>query len=98
LGKTETVEEFLARGGVITKLPMVEEQYKSPVVKSNTVMGVDGVMTLPEGAFYYAEKRKKKKKKPDPEKLKELLNDLPDNLRNELSNELAEKEEAKTDG
>lgn len=68
MSKKETVEEFLARGGKITQCPAApspsdEEQRTNPTVATNATM-----MTLAEGALYYAESRaklKEPKKKED---------------------------------
>lgn len=70
MSKKETVEEFLARGGVVTKCPAaplpeeVTSNRASPAPAANATM-----MSLSEGALYYAESRakpKERKKKADP--------------------------------
>jgi hypothetical protein len=68
MSKKETIEEFLARGGQITKcaaapLPNEEESRINPTSATSSTM-----MTLGEGALYYAESRakpKERKKKED---------------------------------
>jgi hypothetical protein len=68
MSKKETIEEFLARGGQITKcaaapLPNEEENRINPTSATSSTM-----MTLGEGALYYAESRakpKERKKKED---------------------------------
>ncbi len=68
--KKETIEEFLQRGGTITKCepaPLPDEvtaNRASPAPAANSTM-----MSLAEGALYYAESRakpKERKKKEDP--------------------------------
>lgn len=62
MAKRETVEEFLARGGVIQKLAPVEEteeeKNKQPTTLPKT--GVASMMSLSEGSLYYAEQKAKK--------------------------------------
>lgn len=63
MAKRETVEEFLARGGVITKCPAQgvaeEEDHKvNPTTVTGSVM-----MSLAEGALYYSESKAKKERK-----------------------------------
>lgn len=65
MSKRETVEEFLARGGTITKLPaqqVPEEEAKVTSTKS----GGAQMLSLSDGGLYYAEGKAKKapKKKP----------------------------------
>jgi hypothetical protein len=68
MSKKETLEEYLKRGGVITKLPSgpspEEEHRVASAPNASTTM-----MSLGEGALFYAEgnaKRKEKKKKIEP--------------------------------
>lgn len=64
MSKRETIEDFLARGGKITKCeaaPLPEEEQgnrASPAPAANATM-----MTLAEGALYYAESRAKPKER-----------------------------------
>ena len=64
MSKRETVEEFLARGGKITKCeaaPLPEEvtsNRASPTPAASSTM-----MSLSEGALYYAESRAKPKER-----------------------------------
>lgn len=64
MSKKETIEEFLARGGQITKcasapLPDEEEDNRTnPTSATSSTM-----MTLAEGALYYAESRAKPKER-----------------------------------
>ncbi len=64
--KVETVEEFLARGGKITKIPPAEAKNEDAVVRPTTAHGIHQ-MSLDEGAHYFAEiKKKKSRRKKDP--------------------------------
>lgn len=63
MAKRETVEEFLARGGTITKCPSVpvpaEEDHRvNPTSTTGATM-----MTLGEGALYYSESKARKERK-----------------------------------
>jgi hypothetical protein len=60
--KTETIQEYLARGGAINKLPMKqEEKKKEPQLKQNA-QGPAVLMTYDEADLYYGEGKKKKAK------------------------------------
>ncbi len=63
MSKKETIEEFLARGGQITKCasaptPDEEDNRTNPTSATSSTM-----MTLAEGALYYAESRAKPKER-----------------------------------
>ncbi len=58
--RKETVEEYLARGGKITKIPYVPPEQKANKLKTNTSGGLPTLMSLDEGAHFFAEKKKKK--------------------------------------
>lgn len=80
----ELMEEFLAKGGKIQKLPTVP--YEADHKVSSTVKKVPELKTLPQGEFLYGEVRKSKRKKvknPDytdidmsliPDHIKKLIN------------------------
>jgi hypothetical protein len=51
--KEETLEEFLARGGVIQKIPMYE--YKTDNMVKATTVYIPHLLDLSEGAMYYSE-------------------------------------------
>lgn len=59
--KTETVEEFLNRGGKITKIEpiLVKEEKHNVPWKAPSIADA---MTLAEGQFYFAQKSKRKSK------------------------------------
>lgn len=75
MSKKETIEEFLARGGVITKCdpaPLPDEDLgpkANPTPTANATM-----MTLGEGALYYAESRAKPKERKKKEDVIESIN------------------------
>jgi hypothetical protein len=50
--KVETIEEFLARGGQITKVPSVVPENNKNIVNSKTTIGHD-MMSLGEGEFLF---------------------------------------------
>lgn len=79
MSKRETVEEFLARGGQVTKCPAQErpdeESRTNPTTTASSTM-----MTLAEGALFYSESKAKKERKKKAEK--EInLDALPPHLR-----------------
>lgn len=64
MSKKETVEEFLARGGTVTKCPPApspEEELSNRV--SSTVSSGATMMSLAEGALFYSESRAKPKER-----------------------------------
>jgi hypothetical protein len=64
MSKRETVEEYLQRGGAITKCPSVlspEEELTNRV--SSTVGASSTMMSLAEGALFYSESRAKPKER-----------------------------------
>ncbi len=83
--KQETVEEFLARGGEIQKIPPAEPVKETINVK-RTVTGPVNLMTLQEGALLFTEKvkRKKKDKNLDKNEVDYWSNQLPDNVKKKL--------------
>jgi hypothetical protein len=58
--KTETYEEFIARGGKVEKLPNMSQPLSSSM---RTAQKTVELKTLEEGEFLYGEKRAKKKAK-----------------------------------
>jgi len=63
--KSETIEEFLARGGKIEKIPYVEPENKTEPVRTNPTGGLPSIMSLSDGAHFFGETRKKKPTKDD---------------------------------
>lgn len=61
--KTESIAEFLARGGKITKVPAHEPvAKKSESVKSIAAGGPASLMTLDQADLFYGEHKKRKVK------------------------------------
>jgi len=58
--KTETMEEFIARGGEVTIVPAEEVQEPTPMIRGTTG-GLPTIMSLSDGAYYFGETRKKNK-------------------------------------
>lgn len=58
--KTETIDEFLARGGKITVLDFIQPEKTPHSVPSPPPRQAD-LMTLSDGQFYFAQKSKRKK-------------------------------------
>ena len=83
--KKESLEEYKARGGVVTKCPPVKAPHSASPrrVKSS---GASSIMTLEEGDLFYGEKtkRSKKSKKIDKKEVDELLTFLPEEMRKKL--------------
>jgi len=78
--KVESIEEFLARGGVITVLPPEAKTLKEKPTKQDSNGGPAVILTLDEYDTYYGEVKTSKKK---PKKPKATLdfNALPEHLR-----------------
>ena len=76
--KTETIAEFLARGGVITRLPAQEPTTKPECIKSSSAGGPAVFLSMGEADLFYGEHKQKKAKKA---KAAFNVNDLPEALR-----------------
>ena len=88
--KTETIEEFLARGGSIKKLPTVKVDQQPDVVKKVTTGGPVTIMSLEEADLFYGEARKGSKPKKAQPSLKINLDALPEALKVKFINKLKE--------
>lgn len=93
--KTETVAEFLARGGTITRVPEASRE-PAPDVVRKTVTGPANLMTLDEADLFFGEARKGAKPKKVKPSLKIDLNALPPALRAKFVAKL--REEANAEG
>lgn len=74
--KTETVKEFIARGGQITVIPPVKPEEAKIVVSHNNHISYD-LMSLGEGEFMFGESRAKTKpmkKRINDEEFTKILN------------------------
>lgn len=82
MSKRETIEEFLARGGKITKCepaPMPDEETTNRVMP--TPNAASTMMSLGEGALYYSESRAKPKERKSTKKVESInLAALPPHL------------------
>lgn len=94
--KVETVEEYLARGGNVTKLPPAETIRQPDVTRKTVASGPANIMSLEEADLFYGEARKGSKPKKAKPSLKIDLNALPEALRAKFINKL--KEEADGEG
>ena len=56
--KTETLQEYLARGGKITRVESSQPEPQVETIKSTT-SGLPTVMTLQDGALFFSESNKK---------------------------------------
>mgnify|MGYP000924453705 CR=1 FL=1 len=64
MSKKETIEEFLARGGKITKCDPAPQSNEEEDNRTNPTSAASStMMTLAEGALYYAESRAKPKER-----------------------------------
>ena len=79
--KVETVEEFLARGGTVTKVEYQEPPEESAIVKHKPQFTTD-LVSLGEAEFYFGEHRGKPKVPNNLEKFTEALEaaNLPQNI------------------
>jgi hypothetical protein len=93
--KTETVSDFLARGGKVTKFPEKLREKSIDVIRKS-VAGPAVLMTLDEAQFFFGEKSKNLKTKKVKQSLKIDLNALPPALRAMFVTKL--KEESDVEG
>jgi hypothetical protein len=61
--KTETIAEFLARGGSIKIVPANEPTVKTDSIKSTTNGGPANIVSMDEADLYYGEFKARKPKK-----------------------------------
>lgn len=94
--KVETVEEYLARGGSVKKLPAVETIRQPDVTRKTVAGGPVTIMSLEEADLFYGEARKGSKPKKAKPSLKIDLSALPEALRAKFITKL--KEEADGEG
>lgn len=94
--KVETVQEFLARGGSISKVPMAAKECEEEVIRKTSNGAPAVLLTLEEADLYYGEKKKTSKVKKQKPALKIDLEALPPALRAKFIAKL--KEEADGQG
>jgi len=85
----ETMEEFLARGGEIKKVPYQNPEDKKELVRANST-GLPSIMSLSDGAHFFGETRKKKPTKEDFAK-KIGKSNLPQEIIDSLTSSIKEK-------
>ena len=92
--KTETVEEFLRRGGQVTKVIVEHEpQVKQDFVKSaHPNVGYSSIMSMEEADLYYGDTDGRKVAKVKKFKAKLNVEDLPKELRDKFCREIMEDE------
>jgi len=88
--KVETVEEYLARGGSIKKLPTVDTVKQPDVIKKTVTDGVAIILSLEDADLFYGEARKNAKPKKAKPSLKIDLSALPEALRSKFINKIKE--------
>ena len=64
--KKETVAEFLARGGKITRVPTNAPSYKAEIIKSTNTGGPATIVSMDDADLYHGEPKKGKAKKKTP--------------------------------
>jgi len=93
--KVETVEEYLARGGSIKKLPTVDTVKQPDVIKKTVTDGVAVILSLEDADLFYGEARKNAKPKKAKPSLKIDLSALPEALRSKFINKIKEEVDGK---
>jgi len=93
--KVETVEEYLARGGSIKKLPSVETIRQPDVIKKAATGGPVTILSLEDADLFYGEARKNAKPKKTKSSLQIDLSALPEALRSKFINKLKEEANGK---
>lgn len=91
--KTETLEEYVARGGKITQLPAKSRDPEVDVVRK-TVTGPANFLSLDEADLFYGEARKGAKPKKVKQSLSIDLDALPPALRAKFIAKLKENADA----
>lgn len=90
--KVETIEEYLARGGEIKKIPKAETVKQPDVIKKPTAGGPVTILSLEEADLFYGEARKSSKPKKVKPSLKIDLTALPEAIRYKFINKLKEED------
>lgn len=92
--KTESMSEYIARGGKITKISTQEALTKNENVKS-MITGPASIMSMDEADLYYGEQKKRRANK----KVNKTINiaDLPEALRKKYVDEVINAEENEED-
>lgn len=93
--KIETVEQFLARGGSISKVPESPREPQVDVIRQNTAGSPAVFLTLEEADLFHGEVRKGAKTKKQKPSLKIDLDALPPALRSKFIAKLKEEADGK---
>lgn len=88
--KTETIAEYLARGGSITKLAPGETAKQIDVTRTTNVGGPAVILSLEDADLFYGEARKNSKPKKAKAEPTIDINALPEALRTKYLNRLKE--------
>jgi hypothetical protein len=88
--KVESIEEYLARGGSIKKLPAAEMIRQPEVIRKTVAGGPVTIMSLEEADLFYGEARKGSKPKKAKPSTKIDLSALPEALRAKFITKLKE--------
>lgn len=90
VGKVETVEEYFARGGKVTRIPEAARDPVPDVVRKTIAGGPAVFLSLDEADLFYGEARKGAKPKKAKPSLKIDLDALPPALRTKFIAKLKE--------
>jgi hypothetical protein len=82
--KSETIEEFLTRGGKINNIP--PQKYEEPLAIIRSTQIMPQIMPLDQGELFFAEKQKRKKRSTD-EKNQVALEKLTADMAKYLNNQ-----------
>lgn len=88
--KVETIDQYLARGGSIKKIPAGETIKQPDVTRKPVAGGPVTIISLEEADLFYGEARKGSKPKKAKPTLKIDLSALPESLRAKFINKLKE--------
>lgn len=91
IGKVESVEEFLARGGKINRIPEVVREPVPDIIRKTVAGGAPATfLTMEEADLFYGEKRKNSAPKKAKPSVKIDLDALPPALRSKFIAKLKE--------
>lgn len=93
--KTESIADFLARGGKITKVPANQPEQKPDSIKHGSNGGVAVLMTMDQADLFYGEKKESKAKKPKKAISTIDIHALPEELRKKYIDEVIDAAEGR---
>lgn len=88
--QVETIQEYLARGGSVKRIPAVMLEAQPEVVRKTAQSGVATFLTLDEADLFFGEPSKRKPKKMKQQQMKIDLDVLPPALRSKFISKLKE--------